>query len=57
MDFNMHRSFDITEHFLDPLINRKSLKLVHDISNQFNHQYYQTFFLIMSEIRHSVDLS
>ena len=42
MRFNIDRSLDKTGYFLDSLITRKSLKRVDDISNQFNHQYYQT---------------
>ena len=43
MKFNMHWSVDKTGYFLDSLIICKSLKLVNDISNQFNHQYYRVF--------------
>ena len=39
MNFNMHKSADKTKDFLVPLITLKSLKLVDDISNQFNHKY------------------
>ena len=41
--FNIHRSVEKK----GSLITRKSLKLVDNISNQLNHQYYQDFWLIM----------
>ena len=40
INFNMHRSVDKTEYFLES----KSLKLVNHISNQLNHQYYFIFY-------------
>ena len=49
MNFIEHQNVNETEYFL----TRKSLKLVDDISNQFNHKYYQTFLSITSEIRRS----
>ena len=51
MNINMHQSADKAEYFLDFLITRKSLKLVNNISNQCNHQYYSIFLLIMPEIQ------
>ena len=46
MKFDIHQSVDKTEYFLDFLITRKTLKLLDDISNQFDHHYYKTFLLI-----------
>ena len=51
MNFNMHQSVDKTVYFLDSLIICRSLKLVDNISNEFNHQYHFIFLLIMSEMR------
>ena len=49
MNFNMHKSVDKTECFLDSLINCKSLKLVDDILNQFIHEYNSILLLIILE--------
>ena len=51
MNFNMHQSVKETEYYLDSFITRESLKLADNISNQFDHQYYSFFLLIISEIR------
>ena len=40
----MHQSVDKTENILDSLISCKLLKLLYNISNENNHQYY--FFLV-----------
>ena len=40
----------MNKNFLDSFITLKPIKLVSNISNQFNHQYYLILFLIMSEI-------
>ena len=47
MEFNMHKSVAITGYFLESLITCKSLTLIDDIQNQFNHQYYQTLLFTM----------
>ena len=47
----MHHSIDKTECFLDSLETRKLSKLVNNISNQFDHQYYLIFLLVVSEVR------
>ena len=39
MKFNINRIFNKTAYFLDSMVTRKSLKLVDDISNQFNSAY------------------
>ena len=44
----MYQSVDKTECFLDSLLTRKSFELVDYISNQFNHEYYSIFLLIMA---------
>ena len=54
----MHQCIDKIEYFLDFLISGDLLKLVNDMSNQFNHQRYLIFLFIMSELRCTwVDLS
>ena len=47
MNFNMHQSGNKAEYFLDSFITCKSLKLVNNIFNQFNHQYSTIFLLIL----------
>ena len=47
----MNQNVDKTKYFSDALISCKLLKLVDNISNQFNHQWYLTLLLIMSEIK------
>ena len=40
MKYSTHRSVDKTGYFLDSLITCKSLKLIDDILNELNYQYY-----------------
>ena len=47
----MHQSVNKTEYFLDSLITLESLKLVDNISNQLNHQYYLIILLFMWGMR------
>ena len=47
MYFNMYESVDETEYFLKFLLTRRSLKLVENVSNQFDHQYYLMSLLII----------
>ena len=51
MNFDIYQSVGKTQYFQGSLTTYKSLKLVNNILNQFNHQYYPIFLLIMSEIR------
>ena len=46
----MHKSVEKTEYFLDSLIIRKSLKLLDNVSNQFNYQCYLIILVIRSEM-------
>ena len=47
----MRQSVDKTKYFLDFSITIKSLELVDNISNQFNHQHNLIFLSVMSEMR------
>ena len=49
MNFNLHRTVNKTQYFLEFLVAPKSSKLVDDISNQFQTMFFSIIGSVKSE--------